>query len=57
MNNRTRMKYKACSRGLESETQKYISSPSRFLNAFGEWSARAMRIGFYSVKGAKNNHA
>ena len=57
MNNRTRMKSKACERGLQAELRNHFNSPSRYFDVIGEWSVRLFRIGLYSVKGAKNNHA
>ena len=50
MNNRTRMKYKACSKGLQGELRNHFNSPSRYFNVIGEWSVRFFRIGLYSTR-------
>lgn len=57
MNNRTRMKSNACDKGMRSELRKHIASPSRALNAYGEWSIRFFRIGFCSVRRSKISYA
>ena len=57
MNNRTRMKYKACDKGMRGELRNHFNSPSRYIAAMGEWGVRFFRIGFDSVRRAKISYA